>query len=287
MTKTYGEALRDASCLLESRGIPDAGPDAWYIMSEVSGFSRAVFWAREDLAMPEEKLETYLKMIDKRAAHVPLQHILGEQDFCGLSFTVNPDVLVPRQDTEVLVEKCVDLARGRRVLDLCTGSGCILISLAVLAWIKSGVGADISEKALLVARANMEKNSESLKKAGDPPLGFVKSDLFEHVEGEFDLIVSNPPYIRSGEIEGLMEEVRDHEPRLALDGGEDGLYFYRRIVKEAKGHLSADGAIAFEIGCDQRVAVEEILRENGFRGIRSYRDLAGLDRVVTGYVREA
>ncbi len=282
MTQTYGEALAQARRLLESLGIPDADLDAWYIMSHVSGFARASFVDKGNLPMPEGDLKTFRNMIEKRAAHVPLQHILGEQDFCGLTFIVNPDVLVPRQDTEILVEKCLEPCRGGRVLDLCTGSGCILISLAALGGIKSGVGADISREALAVARANAAANREALKKAGNPPLDFVESDLFERVEGTFDLIVSNPPYIKSAEIEGLMEEVRDHEPHIALDGGEDGLDFYRRIAKEAPRFLNPGGAIAFEIGCDQREKVIEILKENSFGSVRAYRDLAGLDRVVTG-----
>ena len=230
-------------------------------------------WKKE---IEDGKMQDFLQLIEKRAAHIPLQHLTGKQNFMGLDFLVNEHVLIPRQDTEILVEEIMrDLHDGIRILDMCTGSGCILLSLLHYSNDCVGVGVDVSEDALAVARQNADRLAE--KQAV-----FIQSDLFEKVEGSFDLIVSNPPYIRSQEIAGLMPEVREHEPHLALDGKNDGLHFYREIIKEAMLHLKRGGQLFFEIGYDQGEAVQALLAANGYTEIAVVKDYAGLDRVVYG-----
>ncbi len=199
----------------------------------------------------------------------------------GLEFTVNEKVLIPRQDTEILVEEVLrDLHDGSRILDMCTGSGCILISLLHYSNDCQGTGADISGDALCVARENAARILAGKK--DDTVARFVESDLFERVEGRFDILVSNPPYIRSAVIPELAEEVRGNEPILALDGAEDGLLFYRRIIKQGKEHLCGGGRLFFEIGYDQGVAVKGMMEEAGYADVRIVKDFSGLDRVVYG-----
>lgn len=219
----------------------------------------------------------FLEYIDMRCTHIPLQHLTGEQEFMGLNFRVSPDVLVPRQDTEILVEEVMrDMFDGSRILDMCTGSGCILISLLHYSNDCEGVGVDISEKALLVAKENADRIGVKAD--------FVQSDLFENVSGKFDIIVSNPPYIRTADLGNLMDEVRLHEPAAALDGGEDGLFFYRKIISAAHEYLRKEGRLYFEIGCDESKKVMELMKESGFADVRMVRDYASLPRVITGRV---
>ena len=203
-----------------------------------------------------------------------MQYLTGSTEFMGLPFFVNESVLIPRQDTEVLVETALAMMKPEcRLLDMCTGSGCILLSLAKLGTVAEGVGVDISEGALKVA----ERNRENL---GLPQVRLVHSNLFESVEGVFDMIVSNPPYIPTEDIEDLMREVRDHEPHLALDGSKDGLLFYRKLAEESGRYLVPGGSLLFEIGYDQGEAVSQLLDQAGFKDIHVKKDLAGLDRVV-------
>ena len=200
----------------------------------------------------------------------------------GLSFQVNRDVLIPRQDTELLVEEALKLLKpGMHVLDLCTGSGCIIISLERIGKERgladetgSFTGSDISPGAVRTAMANAARHQARAL--------FTESDLFEKLEGGYDMIISNPPYIRTAVIEELEEEVRCYDPLLALDGKEDGLHFYRRIIREAEGYLNPGGWLLFEIGYDQREAVTELMKQQGYRQIQVKKDLAGLDRVVIG-----
>lgn len=269
---------------LKNAGIPEPQIDAWYLLEYVTGIGRAAYYADPDRQMSREQSVEYENCLSERSRRVPLQHITGVQEFMGLSFCVNKDVLIPRQDTEILVEEALEILKmeglpsegGRvRILDLCTGSGCILLS--VLHWSDrkiEGVGSDVSERALMTAKENARRlNIES---------SFVQSDLFENLTGKYVLILSNPPYIESGRIESLQDEVRIHDPLKALDGGEDGLSFYRRIIKESKAHLEEGGYLVFEIGCDQAEAVTDMMRQAGFEGVAVKRDLAGLDRVVYG-----
>ena len=261
---------------LQKAGITDAELDARLLLEFICHTDRNALYAHGDREIEDEKMQDFLQLIEKRAAHIPLQHLTGEQNFMGLDFLVNEHVLIPRQDTEILVEEIMrDLHDGIRILDMCTGSGCILLSLLHYSNDCSGVGVDVSEDALAVARQNADRLAE--KQAV-----FIQSDLFEKVEGSFDLIVSNPPYIRSQEIAGLMPEVREHEPHLALDGKDDGLHFYRKIIKGAMLHLKRGGQLFFEIGYDQGEAVQALLAANGYTEIAVVKDYAGLDRVVYG-----
>lgn len=261
---------------LQKAGITDAELDARLLLEFICHTDRNALYAHGDQEIEDEKMQDFLQLIEKRTVHIPLQHLTGEQNFMGLDFLVNEHVLIPRQDTEILVEEIMrDLHDGIRILDMCTGSGCILLSLLHYSNDCSGVGVDVSEDALVVARQNADRLAE--KQAV-----FIQSDLFEKVEGSFDLIVSNPPYIRSQEIAGLMPEVREHEPHLALDGKDDGLHFYREIIKGAMPHLKRGGQLFFEIGYDQGEAVQALLAANGYTEIAVVKDYAGLDRVVYG-----
>ncbi len=270
---TYASALRYGKKYLADRQIENSGGDAWYLMEYVWGIDRNYYFLHSDDIIEQKDEERYRDLLQKRGSHIPLQHLTGTCDFMGLTFQVNDQVLIPRQDTETLVESALSrLKEGDRALDLCTGSGCIILSLEKLRPGIRGLGADISAEALAVAK----RNRDSLGLESD----FCISDLFEGIEGVFDMIVSNPPYIASGKIPGLMEEVRGFEPLLALDGGADGLDFYRRIIKDARNFLKPGGWLGLEIGYDQREAVEELLRRQGFIRTETLQDLAGLDRTV-------
>ncbi len=264
--------------LLEA-GVEEAQLDARLLLERICKTDRNTLLVHGDRELSEQEEQAYDAAIARRCMRVPLQHILGSQEFMGLEFTVDEHVLIPRQDTEILVEEVLrELQDGMRILDLCTGSGCILISLLCYSNACQGVGVDISGEALEMARRNAERLLD-----GEREYAFLESDLFQRVEGRFDIIVSNPPYIRRGEIAALMPEVRDHEPELALDGGEDGLDFYRRIVAESPAYLCGGGRLYLEIGCDQGDAVQELLLRQGFREVNVVQDYAGLDRVVCGY----
>lgn len=264
---------------LEKAGIQEARLDAWYLLEYETGIGRAVFLADPDRVVDAQKAERYQNDIRIRAKRIPLQHITGEQEFMGLTFKVNEHVLIPRQDTETLVEEALKRIRPEmKILDMCTGSGCILESIMKFAEKKEmhleGTGCDISEDALKVAKEN---DSHLGTKAN-----FVQGNLFENIRESYDMIVSNPPYIRTEEISRLEEEVKLHDPWIALDGKEDGLYFYRQIVKESVKHIRRGGYLLLEIGYDQGEAVSGLLEEQGYEEIQVKKDLAGLDRVVMG-----
>lgn len=277
---TRKEAWESGTGILRGAGIDEASLDAWYLLEFAAGLTKASYYMEPEAEISKLEEERFFALIERRSSRIPLQHLTGVQEFMGLEFSVNEHVLIPRQDTEVLVEKALDLikemAAGVRVLDMCTGSGCILLSLLYYMQerIAIGIGADISRKALEMACHNAEKLHL--------PAKFVHSDLFEEIEGKFDLIVSNPPYIRSGDIAGLQEEVRLHDPVAALDGSADGLYFYREIIDQAKLYLAETGWLLFEIGADQGKSVSAMMRESGFREVTVKKDLAGLDRIVFG-----
>ena len=280
---TLQTIYREGKEQLELSGVPDADLDAWYLLEFVTGISKAQYYGNPEAGMEEEEVLRYRDVIRQRAERIPLQHITGEQEFMGFSFQVNEHVLIPRQDTETLVEEALGVLKPKmEILDLCTGSGCILLSLLKLgekqgiAGLK-GTGADISREALKVA----EENGRRLEIPGDQ-LAWVRGDLFEKLEGPFDLLVSNPPYIPSGELSGLQEEVRLHDPALALDGHEDGLYFYRRIAAEAGKYLRDGAFLMLEIGWDQGEAVRGLLEAAGYREVEVKKDLSGNDRVVRG-----
>lgn len=291
------EALEYGINRLSGAKISEAELDAWYLLSHVTKIDRGTYFAEMKRSLTKEQEKCYLELIGKRADRIPLQHLTGEQEFMGLTFQVNEHVLVPRQDTEILVEEALKtVCPGMRILDMCTGSGCILLSLLWYAnkknglvcgkiseelWKRfavTGIGVDISKDALKVA----EKNRKAVLGALASAAFFRESDLFAQIEGTFDIIVSNPPYIRTAVIATLEEEVRCHDPLLALDGKEDGLYFYERIIEESPAFLKQGGRILFEIGHDQAEAVSELMKRRGFEQIRVKKDLAGLDRVLSG-----
>ena len=277
-TFSYGKLVEEGQRRLAAAGVEEAAVDAWLLFSYDKKVDRTWYLLNRTQRASGEEQEAYLKLIARRCERVPLQHITGEQEFMGLPFRVTPDVLIPRQDTEVLVEECLrHLAPGNIFLDLCTGSGCILVSLLHYAKGIFGTGADLSGKALAVAKGNVEANGVEAR--------LVQGDLFEPVTGTFDLIVSNPPYIASAEIETLAPEVREHEPRMALDGTADGLFFYRRIVQESPSYLKEGGWLCMEIGYDQGAAVRQLMEARGFATVSVIKDLAGLDRVVSGCYR--
>ena len=260
---------------LAAAGIEEAKLDARLLLEELCGTDRNDLLVHGDRPVTEQQENSYVNYIELRSRHIPLQHITGYQEFMGLRFKVTPDVLIPRQDTETLVEEVLkNLHDGMRILDLCTGSGCILLSLLRYSNDCVGVGADLSKKALAVA----EENAGSLGLTAE----FVQGDLFEPVTGKFEIIVSNPPYIPSNVIPTLMEEVREHDPLMALDGKEDGLYFYREIIGQASEYLYPGGMLFLEIGCEQAEAVTELMKNAGYRDVTVCKDLAGLDRVVSG-----
>lgn len=352
--KIWADVLNYGKKILKNAGIVEADLDAWYLFGQIFGISRAQYFlcARENIAGStaqkmaaqeqtgnslesknaldcvelwlKEKLSAYENTLEKRASRIPLQQILGQQEFMGLTFFVNEHVLIPRQDTETLVELVLNEQKDKNIsiLDMCTGSGCIAVSLKKLGGYACVEGADISEEALKVAKRNSEEILENSDVNNDavssrteqiqnctnltnnqnkqdnsedrmvsevrtvPQTGvtFRRSDMFSAFpEAErFNVIVSNPPYIPSAVIEELEPEVRDHEPRGALDGTADGLYFYRILAEECAKHLTPGGHVYFEIGYDQGAAVKELLDIHGFKDTRVIQDLTGKDRVVCG-----
>lgn len=326
---TWSELLAEGTSFLASAGVAEAELDAWFLFSSAFGMDRIHYFLDQNTPVRPERLEAgygmYRENLEKRAARIPLQQILGSQEFMGLEFYINEHVLIPRQDTEKLVETVLKEQQEKDIslLDMCTGSGCIALSLSVLGGYRSVTAVDISREALDVARKNAkrlfliqkgtvrsqsftvsedpwklelktwvsEQNAASLRKvplkdsmqqAKERSFILMQSNLLEEIDptASYDVIVSNPPYIPSAVIEELEPEVRDHEPRLALDGKEDGLYFYRALALECSKHLKTGGMLYFEIGYDQAAAVEKILALAGYCEIETIKDEPGLDRVV-------
>lgn len=276
---THQQARVWAEEVFEKAGIKEAGNDAFLLLCDCAKLTPTSFLLKKNEELPQEVFSAFEKAVRLRESRLPLQHITGEQVFMGFPMKVTKDVLIPRFDTEVLVEEVLHLlgnltkeGRQPRVLDMCTGSGCIIISLKKLCPGIVACGSDVSEKALKVAEENAASNGAEVD--------FYCSNLFEKLPGQFELIVSNPPYIKTKVIDTLDEEVRRHEPMLALDGKEDGLFFYREIIDKAKERLSDNGCLCFEIGHDQGEEVSLLLRHAGYEGICVKKDLAGMDRVV-------
>lgn len=262
----------------KENGIPEPENDTRIMMEYILGITRNDLLVHGDRDVTD-KLDDYNNAIMRRCTREPLQYIIGTANFMGLDFKVSPAVLVPRADTEILVEEILkDIHSGSKILDMCTGSGCILISLLNYSNECSGIGVDLSADALEIAG----ENAQTL--IPDKEYCFINSDLFEGLDhnDRFDIIVSNPPYIASAVIEGLMPEVKDHEPRMALDGTEDGLFFYRQIVEKADIFLKAGGMLAFEIGYDQGEAVKQMMLDRGYNEVEIVKDYSDMDRVVKG-----
>ena len=287
---TAQQAVKQGESVLKNAGIEDAAADAWLLLSYVMNWTRTDYLLRGGDPLPAMEEEAYRQALAHRAEHIPLQHITGRQDFMGFTFQVDERVLIPRWDTEVLVQEAsCFLKPGIRVLDLCTGSGCIAVSLEKLYVQKYGrnamaqqacfAAADLSADALEVAAGNAKRLEADVL--------FLQGDLYEAAAQmpPFDMIVSNPPYIPASVIPTLSEEVRLHDPHMALDGGEDGLDFVREIAGQAKKHLVPGGLLEMEIGYDQAHSSSIILRENGYEEISVIKDLGGNDRVVKGTIR--
>ena len=289
---TYRELYEIGKGQLTEAEVQDAEIDARLLLEYICKTNRNYMYAHGDESVTEEIKENYVSLIQERGRRVPLQHITGTQDFMGMEFYVNQDVLIPRQETEVLVEEVLrETEDGMSVLDICTGSGCIILSIVRYKNGIKGVATDISDKALEVARKN------AIELGCDQEVCFVKSNLFdnsreirsalqylggqnESLEKGFYVLVSNPPYIPTQVIESLAPEVKDHEPRIALDGALDGLYFYQIIADKGRDFLNPGGRIYFEIGLDLSGDVTRILTKNGFKDIQVIKDFSGIDRVV-------
>ena len=275
------DCIKYGAGVLREAGIAECENDARLLAMYTFNLDYTGMLMRSSEELLQDDINAYLNVIEKRATHYPCQYIMGTQEFMGYTFKVNESVLVPRQETELLVEKALELTgelETCRALDMCCGSGCIGVSYSLFRRAKgherdSVTLADISAKALEVAQANNMLHNANCS--------VVETDLFEKTDGKYDIILSNPPYIKSADIDGLMEEVRCYEPRLALDGCEDGLYFYDRIIKEAGEYLNENGKLLFEIGCDQYESVRGLLVGQGYENIELIKDYAGLDRVVS------
>lgn len=286
---TIKDAVKWGKEELEKANIENAEYDSFELLSAINGMTKTFYFINGNALISEEVKQQFEESIEKRKNHIPLQHILGKAYFYGLEFNVNENVLIPRQDTEVLVGEVIKLSKPEdNILDMCTGSGCIAISLAKNIKDSTVLGIDISLKALEVANSNKELNQAD-------NVSFINGDLFTAIKGGeitenyvpeeqylFDIIVSNPPYIPTGTIDELQDEVKLHDPIIALDGKEDGLAFYREITEKSKYFLKEDGYLCYEIGYDQGDSVSDIMREYEFRDVRVIKDLAGLDRVVIG-----
>lgn len=282
LCRNFYELVHTGEKLLSLAGCPESGADARLLLFFVMGWDLSEYALHGSSPCSPEKREVYADLIERRMRREPVQYIMGYTAFYGYDFYVTPDVLIPRFDTETLVEAVLPCVKnGDRILDMCTGSGCIPIVL-YLELTRSGrhvtiTASDISEAALLVA----EKNAARL----GAEITILKSDLFERIQGSYDIITVNPPYIETEIIGTLDPEVRLYEPNLALDGCEDGLFFYRKIVEEAGRYLAPGGLLALEIGADQSSAVEALMRDALFGDVRTVRDLAGNDRCVLGKLK--
>ena len=345
---TVKEAYEIGKKQLQAAGIREFEIDAFYLLEYVTGITRAKFYVDYEKKLADGQVKRYKEILAKRAKRIPLQHLTGEQEFMGLSFSVNEDVLIPRQDTEVLVEAALEIIwnqasmaelfinrseKGKQkvgwqqrvgaqeqvfsFLDMCTGSGCILLSILKHSYGKmlqayakkseiaqpnkcnnvlprecpaiftkiEGTGVDVSENALKVAKKNVNRIFPELASGGfEDEIGItlLQSDLFNKVFGKFHLIVSNPPYIGTFEFGQLAEEVRCHEPRVALVGGDDGLWYYRRIIKESKEYLLPGGHLLLEIGATGGREVSDLMRYHGYKKVKITKDLTGFDRIVQG-----
>jgi release factor glutamine methyltransferase len=283
MNKTIEQLLVEGKRLLKDAHIETWALDAEVLLSHILSFSRVQLFTNSKDKLLEEQEIKFKEYIYKRLQGMPIQYLTNEQEFMSLSLYVDESVLIPRQDTEILVETALNLInkeKETRILDLCTGSGCIGISMAYYAPYSNIIGIDISDSALKVAEYNAKINGVNDR------ISFVKSNLFNEVpnslKGKLDMIISNPPYIPTKDIKMLMKEVREHEPSIALDGGQDGLDFYKLIIKDGKEYLKSGAILIFEIGYNQGKIVSQVLKSSGFKEVEIKKDLAGLDRVVFG-----
>jgi len=267
------ELLGKTITKLKENNIEEANSKARRLLSFTLNVSKEYLIINNEIEISEENINKYNDNIEQLIEGKPIQYIIGKQEFMGIDFFVSEDVLIPQPDTEILAEETLKLAKtlkNPKILDLCTGSGAIAISIAENIQEAEVFASDISKKALEVAKKN-DKNSK---------VQFIESDLFENIKNKFDIIVSNPPYIKTEEIKKLSKEVQN-EPTLALNGGEDGLYFYKKIIGDAHKYLNKDGFLCLEIGDDQKEEVIDLIKlSEKYTNIKTFKDLAGNDRVI-------
>ncbi len=285
---SYREAVLSAADKLKKCGVDNPQYDSQELLMYAANMDRTTYLLHCEEHIDDKLYAVFEKLVKRRAAREPLQHILGYTYFWGRKYLVNENVLIPRQDTEVLIEKALEyICTGDSVLDMCTGSGCIIITLACEKKLSRAVGVDLSKKALEVAR----KNAVNLL----ADVEWIESDLFQQMDKSietnkqmnvlYDVIVSNPPYIESDVIDTLSDEVRYFDPLMALDGGNDGLVFYRKITEQSVNYLKQGGWLLYEIGSNQSKQVRDIMAANGYEDIHIVEDLAGLCRVVMGRLK--
>lgn len=272
------DLFNEGKKLLEDSNIENSSLDCSFILKKHTGLKKADLLLKNPLVSDHQRV-AFFEDIKKRVANVPLQYILGEWEFMSLPFKVNENVLIPRADTETLIEAVLKQKNAKTVLDLCTGSGCIAIALAHYNKNISCTGIDISEKALFVANENTKLN------AVDDRVQFIKADVLSGFNGiceenSIDIIVSNPPYISKNDIMKLQKEVKDFEPILALEGGKDGFEFYNKIIPLWKNALKKGGAMFFECGIGQAQKIKKLFSENNFLDIEILKDYNGIERVV-------
>lgn len=277
--------LRWANDYLIRENVPSPYVDAEYMLAHVLGCRRKDLWVYPDRVLTEPEREQFNTCIERRSRREPLQYIIGEVEFRGLLFKVNKDVLIPRPETELLVDEVVNGVGKKEVtvLDLCTGSGCIAVSIANELAESRVYAVDISEGAIAVARENAGRHGVEER------ITFLIGDLFTAIDalnlkGKIDIIVSNPPYVSKKEMEELQPEIKDYEPASALFGGEDGLDFYRRIIRESPFYLSSGGYIVMEMGYSQSGSIKDLFeKEKVFMGIEVKKDLAGIERIIKAF----
>ena len=282
MNKKIKEILIKYKSILKEKGFETYSLDCEILLMNVTGFNKINIYTNLDYELSDEQFKKFLKYFERRLKNEPIAYIIGKCEFMGIDFLLNEHTLIPRSDTEILVEKVISIINENKfksVIDIGTGSGAIAISIAKYCEGIKVFALDINKGALLKAKENSSLNMTLDK------ISFIESDLFENVYDKFDIIVSNPPYIRTKDILLLDENVKEYEPTLALDGGEDGLIFYQRIIKDANNFLNTGGYLAFEIGHDQSKDVENLMKINGFLNINILKDLSGFDRVIFGNIK--
>lgn len=277
MTMSIADALKEATLLLREAGVPEARREAGSLLSFVIGHNRTFLISHSEEAVADEDLVRFREAVARRAAGEPLQYITGVQDFFGREFRVTPDTLIPRPETELLVEAALQVIAGGSAPAICdvgTGSGCIAVTLLCERTDASALAVDVSEAALAVAAENARRHGVSDR------LVLEISDCFEAIHSEFELIVSNPPYVSAEALAGLQREVRDHEPPLALSPGADGLSVIRRLLQNGPAFLKKSGWLIMEIGFDQGQKIQNLIDPNVWRLVEIRPDLQGIPRIV-------
>lgn len=285
MATTYNNLYLDTRQRLREAGVEGAQLEARELLCHAAGKNREQFYRDMALYAPDPVEEKLAALVERRLAGEPVAYLIGEWEFYGLTLDVTPDVLIPRMDTEVLAERAILLARaageGARVLDLCAGSGCVGLAVAANVPTCRVVLADVSEAALKICKGNVRRNELNAR------VTCVQADAMQKPDAalwDFDVIACNPPYIPTGDLAGLDVSVRDYEPRSALDGGADGLDFYRAIAAQWGSALRLGGSLLFEVGINQAMDVAALLERSGFEDIQSTQDTQGIPRVVEGVV---